>query len=176
MTDHFLEKLKNGERLAQRQFYDQYARLLFLTAYRYLSSEFDAGSAVNLAFLNAFKNIDKFTDLGNGSMEAWLRKIVINESLMIIRNRKKIVFSSETPLTVIDSEVTLPDHLEPEYYFHLIQALPDGYRTVFNLYAIEGYTHQEIAETLLISESTSRSQLTRARAILKENIKNQKNI
>jgi RNA polymerase sigma factor (sigma-70 family) len=103
-----------------------------------------------------------------GSYEGWSRRLVVNQALGYLRSQKMLEVDAETVVEVAVSQET---HLEESDLLLLIQELPSGYRTVFNLYAIEGYSHAEISELLGISEGTSKSQLSRARAFLQERLK-----
>ena len=171
MEEHLVKLLKKQHNRTQKQVYEMYAERMYINCLRYINNEQDAESIVNHAFYKVFANIDSFEYKGGVSFEAWIRRIVINETLMFIRQNRRIQYIDD--VTNIDSQInTNPSRkMEVEDYLILIQSLPLGFRTVFNLYAIEGYSHQEIAEKLNISESTSRSQLTRAREVLKEKVR-----
>jgi len=119
------------------------------------------------AFTKIFEKIEQFKS--EGSFEGWIRRIVVNEALTYLRKNRSMYL--ETELDQVDYEPQyerLSDHLETEDLLRMIQELPTGYRIVFNLYAIDGFTHKEIAEQLGISENTSKSQLSRARTYLQK--------
>ena len=119
------------------------------------------------AFTKIFEKIEQFKS--EGSFEGWIRRIVVNEALTHLRKNRSMYL--ETELDQVDYEPQydrLSDHLETEDLLRMIQELPTGYRIVFNLYAIDGFTHKEIAEQLGISENTSKSQLSRARTYLQK--------
>jgi len=119
------------------------------------------------AFTKIFEKIEQFKS--EGSFEGWIRRIVVNEALTYLRKNKSMYL--ETELDQVDYEPQydrLSDHLEAEDLLRMIQELPTGYRIVFNLYAIDGFSHKEIAEQLGISENTSKSQLSRARTYLQK--------
>ncbi len=119
------------------------------------------------AFTKIFERIGQFK--GEGSFEGWIKRIMVNESLTFIRRNRSMYV--ETELEQADREPDynkLSDHLEAEDLMNMIQQLPAGYRVVFNMYAIDGYSHKEIAEQLGISENTSKSQLSRARVYLQK--------
>jgi RNA polymerase sigma-70 factor (ECF subfamily) len=119
------------------------------------------------AFTKIFEKIGQFKS--EGSFEGWIRRIVVNEALTYLRKNRSMYL--ETELDQVDYEPQydrLSDHLETEDLLRMIQELPTGYRIVFNLYAIDGFTHKEIAEQLGISENTSKSQLSRARTYLQK--------
>ena len=145
---------------------------MFRICSRYLRSPEDANDAMMKGYVNAFKNLDRFEIRGKGALEAWLSKIMVNACLMEIRRSKKMEVVSEFPETVADQGST-SDALEAEDVYRFVQELPIGYRTVFNLYAIEGFSHKEIAVELNIGEATSRSQLSKARELLKKRIDQQ---
>ncbi len=106
-----------------------------------------------------------------GSFEGWIRRIMVNESLTYLRKNKNMQLSVDIEMANREPDyANIDEHLETEDLMNLVQSLPDGYRTVLNLYAIEGFNHKEIAEKLEISENTSKSQLSRARALLKSRL------
>jgi RNA polymerase sigma-70 factor (ECF subfamily) len=142
---------------------------MFLTCFRYVRNEDDAAVILNTGFYKAFKNIGVCEFQNEIAFESWLRKIMVNEALMFLRKAKKE--SRSVDIESVEIICISENHLTDEDYLKLIQNLPEGYRTVFNLYAIEGYSHQEIGEMLDIGESTSRSQLSRAREMLQNLIK-----
>ncbi len=135
--------------------------------FRYVGDEMIAEDVMIEGFMRVFGKIDQFNS--DGSFEGWIRRIMVNEALGYLRKQKKVLEESMS-----DEMANIPDYqqadqnLETEEILSLIEKLPTGYRTVFNLYAIEGYAHIEIAEMLGITESTSKSQLHRARAILQK--------
>lgn len=129
----------------------------------------EAEDVLVMSFTKIFERIDQFK--GDGSFEGWIRRIMVNESLGYLRRQKYMY--PETDIETADREVNheqLDAHLEAEDLMKLIESLPTGYRIVFNLYAIDGYSHREIAEQLGISENTSKSQLSRARALLQKRL------
>jgi RNA polymerase sigma-70 factor (ECF subfamily) len=122
-----------------------------------------------VAFTKVFERIDQFK--AEGSFEGWLRRIVVNESLTYLRRNKNMYL--ETEIEKVDKNTDfsqLENHLEADDLLRMVGELPTGYRMVFNLYAIDGYSHKEIAEQLAISENTSKSQLSRARALLQKKL------
>lgn len=161
-----INKCIKGELKAQRELYNRYAAKLMPVAMRYGKSQEDAEDILQDAFVKIFKSLDSFRQ--EAQFLTWLKRIVINTS--INHNRKKLY---EQPM--LDIEKT-PLHVEKELIISnlhfteimaMLQKLPIGCRTVFNLFAIEGYKHKEIAKELEISEGTSKSQYARARALLK---------
>lgn len=129
----------------------------------------EAEDVLVVSFTKVFNRIDQFK--GEGSFEGWLRRIIVNEALSYLRKNKSMYV--ETDIEALDREPNfevLENQLEVEDLLKMIEALPTGYRMVFNLYAIDGFSHQEIADQLGISENTSKSQLSRARALLQKRL------
>jgi RNA polymerase sigma factor (sigma-70 family) len=166
-----IEQIKSNDRKAQEILYKKYANRFFCICFRYLGNENDASEVLNNGFLKIFNNLFSFRFINNKAFEGWMSKIIINEALMFLRQAHNHLAMEEPRHTAINNFTFTEQHFSDDYCYALLQLLPLGYRTVFNLYAIEGYNHSEIAEMLHISESTSRSQLSRAREILKELIK-----
>ena len=162
-----VKALRRGDPKAQRQLYDRYAPRMLGVCMRYVGDHMTAEDILVEGFMKVFDKIGQFKS--EGSFEGWMRRIMVNESLGYLRQRKRIqeVAILDEAQQVVDT--TLADEaLETEEMLRMIDTLPTGYRTVFNLYAIEGYAHAEIAEKLGITESTSKSQLHRARAMLQQ--------
>ena len=155
---------------AQHELYTSMAPQLMGICLRYAKNIHEAEDILQEGFVKVFQKYKKYNF--QGSWEGWVRRIVINTAIDYLRKQKHYHYqlSIETgeSLSVSTQEI---DNLELEYLYQLIQELPPGYRLVFNLYAIEGYSHKEIGQQLDISESTSRSQYTRARAILMKRIR-----
>jgi len=162
-----IEGCLRGDHSAQQKLYDFYSPKMYALCCRYLKDSMQAEDALVTAFTRILKKINQYK--GVGSLEAWIKTIVIREALAIIRKNQHLRF--ETDLENIDNKALLQtnsDPLEAQDLLNMISELPTGYRTVFNLYAIDGYSHKEIAEQLGISENTSKSQLSRARTYLQE--------
>jgi RNA polymerase sigma factor (sigma-70 family) len=168
MLHQLIEQCQRGNAFAQRRLYDKYVSRLYRVSLRYVRHEPDAEEVLMNAFLKIFRHLSSFIYRDDTGFEAWLRRVVVTEALLHLRaNRGLPLFEDTHDNTEIVSPYSLPDSgLEAEQIYELICALPPGYRTVFNLYAIEGYTHREIAEQLHISENTSKSQLSKARNLL----------
>ena len=165
------EELINGcmqrERTAQKHLYEFYSSKMYALCYRYVRNPMEAEDILVTAFMKVFDKIDQFKR--EGSFEGWIRRIVVNEALTHLRRNRTMYL--ETDLEAADREPDydqLGDHLEAEDLLNMIQEMPAGYRIVFNMYAIDGYSHKEIAEQLGISENTSKSQLSRARTYLQK--------
>jgi RNA polymerase sigma factor (sigma-70 family) len=168
MTDEQIVKgciEKNA--IAQKHLYEKFVRKMMGVCLRYCDSEEEAEDVVQNGFISVFENITSYK--GTGSLEGWIRKILVNTALTNIRKNKKLKQNIE-----LDSvEFMLPstsssDNFAVKDLLKIIQTLPVGFKTVFNLYAIEGYSHKEIGEMLNISEGTSKSQYSRAKAHLQK--------
>jgi RNA polymerase sigma-70 factor (ECF subfamily) len=139
---------------------------------RYINNTADAEEVLSNGFLKCFKSIEQFTWQGDGSIQAWLSRIVVNECLMFLRKRKSLYIPIEdnsVPEQAVEQDNIL-EHIHARELLKHLHGLPDGYRTVLNLYVFEDMSHKEIAETLQISENTSKSQLHKARAMLKQKL------
>jgi RNA polymerase sigma factor (sigma-70 family) len=160
------------DRNAQRDLFDLYSSKMYGICYRYVRHAMEAEDIMVSAFTKIFERIDQFK--GEGSFEGWVRRIMVNEALTHIRKSRAMYL--ETELEAADREPDydqLSDHLEAEDLLRMIEQLPAGYRIVFNMYAIDGYSHKEIADHLGISENTSKSQLSRARVHLQKMLADQ---
>lgn len=170
------ERARDGDRKAVRQLYDRYSSFLAATCARFLPDPGDQKDVLQDGFVKIFSSLDKFDYRGEGSLKAWMRQIVVNECLKVLRKRKRsvpILFEEELRDVEIEED-TGPPEVEkvPAAVIHeMIKELPDGYRAVFNLFVLEEKNHKEISELLGITESTSASQLYRARMILAKKIK-----
>ncbi|MEO8795134.1 MAG: RNA polymerase sigma factor [Daejeonella sp.] len=167
--DDFLEGCKNGDRKAQENLYRALAAKMLAVCQRYAKDNFEAEDMLQTGFVKVFRKIAEFRN--EGSLEGWIRRIMVNTSIEIYRKNLRtlnIVDLDEVydqPQSTFDMNI-----LETKDLLKLIQQLSNGYRMVFNMYVIEGFSHKEIAESLGITEGASKSQLSRARAILKEKI------
>lgn len=151
---------------AQRELYELFAPRMLAVCYRYARGETEAEDMLQEGFIKVFQSIKKCRD--KQALEGWMRRIFINTAIDMIRKEKHHFQQHElTDRYTEDLQSSIVEQLEATYLMALIRRLPDGYRLVFNLYAVEGYSHAEIGVKLNISESTSRSQYTRARAMLK---------
>ncbi len=160
-----IERCRLLDAKAQRTLYDRFAPKMLGVCRRYFSSREDAEDILVEAMFKVFENINSYS--GMGSFEGWIRRIVVNESLMFLRKRKMLLVEPETvdlQNSLTHSEPLNIEHqLAAQDILNLLDRLPIGYRTVFNLYVIEGYKHIEIAELLGISINTSKSQLILAK-------------
>lgn len=158
---HIIQGCRNSDAKSQKELYDRYAGLFLSMAVRYTKQYEEAEDVMIHAFYKIFDKIDSYS--GDGSFEGWMKRIVVNEALMHIRKRTNLNLAVE--ISDIDKPETenVVDDLQYEDLLKLLSELPDGYRTIFNLYVIEGYKHREIAELLGISINTSKSQLILAK-------------
>jgi RNA polymerase sigma-70 factor (ECF subfamily) len=163
---------QNNNSQAQKMLYDKYVQSMMVLCLRYIPGPEDAKEVLMDGFCNFFKHIGTFTYQGEGSVKAWLKKILVNQCLMHLRKRQPF-FIQAKEISDYESAETDEDvlgQLTAKEILLLVHSLPDGYRAVFNLYVFEGKNHREIGELLGISENTSKSQLHRARALLKEKL------
>ena len=171
-----VEQARKGDRTAMRQIYDCYSRYLTATCSRYLPDDGDLRDVLQDSFVKIFSSLDRFDYRGEGSLKAWMRQISVNEALKLLRKRKRsdtVEYKWDLPDKEDEEEPDIGE-VPPSVIQGFIRALPEGYRTVLNLYAFEEKSHKEIAGLLGISESTSASQLHRARAILARQINDYK--
>lgn len=158
-----------GKPQFQEALYNKYYRKMFGVCLRYAGDKQDAEDVLQEGFIKVFKSIRKYRS--EGSLEGWIRRIMVNTALELHRKRSKMYPVAELEAGyAADSGHDLVASMGEAEILEMIQALPDGYRTIFNMYAIEGYSHREIANMLDISEGTSKSQLARARRALQETI------
>jgi RNA polymerase sigma-70 factor (ECF subfamily) len=167
MDDHRLVKeCLKGKTVAQRQLYDHFAPSLMAVCYRYTKSVADAEDVLQEGFVKAFKNLHQYK--GEGELGAWLRRIMVTTAINYLkkasRYQTELLFGDEQLHAVSAYEPQMD--LEAKELADLIRQLPAGYQTIFNLHAVEGYSHAEIGGLLGIGESTSRSQYARGRALL----------
>ena len=158
------------DRKGQYAVYQYYAGKMMAVCRRYLGQSPDAEDALQEGFMKVFTKIDQFTE--GKSFEGWIRRIMVNESLMKLRKNGSVYLKDIDATWDVGQPEDALMHLSTQEIEQLIADMPDGYRTIFNLYAIEGYSHPEISQMLQISEGTSKSQLSRARALLQAKMKN----
>lgn len=167
--NELLEGCRAGNRKMQEALYRQTAPKMLVVCMRYAKDKMEAEDVLQMGYIKIFQKINEYR--GDGAFEGWIRKVMVNTAIESYRKNLRtmnvvpIEDAYDQPSTGFDfSRLGMQDLLK------VIQKLADGYRVVFNMYIIEGYSHKEIAETLGISEGASKSQLSRARAILKEEI------
>lgn len=169
-----IKALKKEDAKAQRQLYDKYSSKMLGVCMRYVGDQMTAEDILVEGFMKVFSKIEQFKD--EGSFEGWIRRIMVNEALGYLRQKKRSIEDTDLNEAQRVADTAQADELlEAEDMKHMIDRLPSGYRTVFNLYAIEGYSHAEVATMLGITESTSKSQLHRARALLQQYVQQWEN-
>ncbi len=162
-----------GDGIARKQLYERYAGKMMSVCLRYIGDRETARDLLHDGFIRLFGKINTFK--GDGSFEGWVRKLFVNTALEHLRKKHEAVGNYEESFAVAQEvDYSAVEKMSADELMEKIGNLPDGFRMVFNLYAIEGYSHQDIAELLNITESTSRSQYARARSCLQEMIKGRK--
>lgn len=166
--DSIIAACLKEKRSAQQLLYEHYAGLMLGICLRYTGNKADAEDVMQDGFVKIFQNIKKFRQ--EGSFEGWMKKIMVNSALNFLRQKKKIQFVelNQQNINMSIQNIDFESAMEPEHMMRIIQSLPTGCRTVFNLYVFENYSHKEIAEKLGFTEGTSKSQLSRARILLTE--------
>ena len=167
--EELLEGCRKGKASAQRGLYDRLAPKMLGVCFRYIKDREEAEHVMIGGLVKVFDKLDQFK--GDGSFEGWVRRIIVNDCLMYIRKNRNMSLQSDIEDVNDDPNLkVMEEQLDAKDLIKLIEELPVGYRTVFNLYAIEGYNHAEIAKQLEISENTSKSQLSRARKWLQNRL------
>ena len=166
--ESLIEKCKAGERKAQELLYKQFASKMLGVCLRYAADRMEAEDILQNGFIKVFQKMNDYR--GDGSFEGWVRRIMVHSSLEYYRKHHKMMQMVEVDDTHEEHGINpvAMANLAAKDLMQLIQTLSPGYRLVFNLYAIEGYSHREISAMVGISEGASKSQLSRARAVLKE--------
>ena len=162
---------KEGKPRAQKKLFEQYASVMLSVCVRYVPDRETARDILQDGFIKIYTKINTYS--GEGSFAGWIRRIFVTTALEYLRQNDALRQSAsieEYYNTIVDEKETVLDKISADDLMDGISKLPNGYRTIFNLYAIEGYSHSEIAEMIGISESTSRSQYMRARNILQKNV------
>ncbi len=169
-----IEKCQRGNRQAQFDLYKLYNRAMFNVCLRMLANEHDAEDVLQVSFVQVFKKIDSFRF--ESAIGAWIKRVVVNNCINFLKKRRLQLSEWDAKIDPVDesSEPPIPPGLQVKQVKQAMNKLSDGYRTVFSLYALEGYDHQEIASVLGISEATSKSQYCRARKKLKEILQSQR--
>jgi RNA polymerase sigma-70 factor (ECF subfamily) len=166
-----LNLVRKGDEQAMRILYCRNIRYLSAVCSRYIYEEEDIKDVLQDAFLKIFASIKSFEYRGEGSLKGWMTKITLNETLTFIKNNSRLRFVELKQEEIDKIEEPNTEGIPPAVIHSMIRELPDGYRTIFNLYVIEGKSHKEIAELLGIKPDSSASQLHRAKAMLAEKIK-----
>jgi RNA polymerase sigma-70 factor (ECF subfamily) len=160
-----------NSRKFQRILYNKYAKMMYRVCLSYVHERDTAQDVLQDGFIKVFKNIKRYNE--NGSLSGWIRKIIVNTAIDYLRSKKRLnnmlEYDEQIKTHEINNEAV--QNINIESILLRINKLPDGARTVFNLYALEGYTHKEIAQRLDITEGTSKSQFSRAKNMLKDMLK-----
>lgn len=166
-----VSKCRKNDVVAQKQIYEWLAPRMFAVCYRYVGEKESAKDVMHDGFITLFSKIGGYK--GEGSFEGWARKIFITASLMHLRKKDALKHASDVEDfgNEMAYDPTIIDRMDSRTLLKVVSQMPDGFRTVFNMYAIEGYSHQEIAKELGITEGGSRSQLSRAKIWLKDKLK-----
>ncbi|MGZ4076154.1 MAG: RNA polymerase sigma factor [Bacteroidia bacterium] len=174
------QELINGcvsnKREFQKLLYQKFAGKMLSLCFRYFKNREEAEDVLQDGFIKIFKNIDKYQ--GTGSFEGWIKRIMVNTALEELRKKKKEFITQDIDELYIQPESVdkTDDSVNTKDLIRYIQALPEGYKLVFNLFVIEGYSHGEIGQMLNINEGTSKSQLSKARAYLQKMMSEQDKI
>lgn len=165
-----VEDCLHNDRIAQKTLYDRFARIMMSVCIRYAGDMDTAQDILQEAFIKIFASLDTY--IGKGSLEGWIRRIVVNTALETLRKndilRETVDWEEAWSSVTIENEAI--EKLSADELMTVIASLPTGFRTVFNMFAIEGYSHKEIASALGINESSSRSQYNRARNLIQRKI------
>ena len=168
------ERCRQGDNRTRKELYEQYAGRMLGVCLRYTGDRDTAQDLLHDGFIKIFSSFDKFTWRGEGSLRAWMERVMVNTALQYLR--KSDVISQSTPLEEVPEDYEEPDASAVEMIpqavlMRFIEELPAGYRTVFNLYTFEEKSHKEIAQLLGINEKSSASQLFRAKSVLAKRVK-----
>lgn len=165
-----IKRCVKGEAKARRELYDRYSPKLWGVCLRYAKNQMSAEDIMQEGFIRILRYLKNFK--GNGSFEGWMRRTMVNTAINYYKKNLKTKNQEfDEAYNISSSDANAVEEISAEELLSLVKELPDGYRTVFNLYIVDGYTHKEIADQLNISENTSKSQLSRARKLLQEKIK-----
>jgi len=160
----------SSDRRMQEELYRRFSPRMYAVCLRYAGNAEEAEDILQEGFIKVFKKMDSFRN--EGSFEGWIRRIFVNTAIEHFRRKKYLLPVTEKEENTIEGKYTsVLDELGAKDILALIQELSPGYRTVFNMYVVEGYTHKEIADQLGISEGTSKSQLSRAKVILQDMVR-----
>lgn len=158
-----------NDAVCQKKLYDQFAGTMYAICMRYANHQEEAKDFLQEGFVKVFRSLSAFAF--KGSFEGWMKRIFVNTALEEIRKKGRLVLQEEPDHSaLVTAETSVTHNLTMQHVLKEIQSLPDGYRTVFNLYVIDGYQHNEIAALLGISESTSKTQLRKARLALQQKL------
>jgi RNA polymerase sigma-70 factor (ECF subfamily) len=165
-----IEGCIRGDRRIQQELYARFAPKMYGVCLRYAGNAEEAEDILQEGFIKVFRKISSYR--GEGSFEGWIRRIFVNTAIEHFRKKTYLQPITEYEESTVEGKyLSVLDNLAEKDIIRLVQQLSPGYRTVFNMYVVEGYTHRQIAENLGISEGTSKSQLSRAKIILQDLVK-----
>jgi len=170
-SKQIIEKCSKGNQKAQKAFYYQYIDLLYSTINRYVKDSATLDDLLFQAMMKIFTKLEDFTYINEKALVGWLKKIAVNEALMHLRADFRTVYKIEEISEIHSNNLVEADDLNEKDLLEIIEMLPAGYRTVFLLHVVDGYSHKEIALQLGIAEGTSRSQFFKARSLLQQKLK-----
>jgi len=170
-SKQIIEKCSKGNQKAQKAFYYQYIDLLYSTINRYVKDSATVDDLLFQAMMKIFTKLEDFTYINEKALVGWLKKIAVNEALMHLRADFRTLYKIEEISEIDSINLVEADDFEEKDLLETIEMLPAGYRTVFLLHVVEGYSHKEIAVQLGIAEGTSRSQFFKARSLLQQKLK-----
>lgn len=173
-----LRKALDGDNTATEWIYRKHVRYLSALCSRYITEDEDIKDVLQESFIKIFTSLDSFKYSGEGSLKAWIAKITLNETLKFVRNNSRLPIDSidDKDTNIADGDSMETEDIPTDVLHQFIRELPDGYRTVFNLYVIDDKSHKEIAQLLGIKENTSASQLHKAKSMLAQKIKHYRTI
>ncbi len=173
-----LRKALDGDNTATEWIYRKHVRYLSALCSRYITEDEDIKDVLQESFIKIFTSLDSFKYRGEGALKAWMAKITLNETLKFVRNNSRLPIDSidDKDTNIADDDSMETEDIPTDVLHQFIRELPDGYRTVFNLYVIDDRSHKEIAQLLGIKENTSASQLHKAKSMLAQKIKHYRTI
>ena len=176
--ERWLRKALDGDNTATEWIYRRHVRYLSALCSRYITEDEDIKDVLQESFIKIFTSLDSFKYRGEGSLKAWMTKITLNETLKFVRNNSRLPIDSidDKDMNIADGDSMETEDIPTDVLHQFIRELPDGYRTVFNLYVIDDKSHKEIAQLLGIKENTSASQLHKAKSMLAQKIKHYRTI
>ncbi len=176
--ERWLRKALAGDNAATEWIYRRHVRYLSALCSRYITEDEDIKDVLQESFIKIFSSLNNFKFRGEGSLKAWMAKITLNETLKFVRNNSRLAIDSidDKDMNIADGDSMETEDIPTDVLHQFIRELPDGYRTVFNLYVIDDKSHKEIAQLLGIKENTSASQLHKAKSMLAQKIKHYRTI
>ena len=176
--ERWLRKALGGDNTAIEWLYRRHVRYLSALCSRYIPDDEDIKDVLQESFIKIFTSLNSFTYRGEGSLKAWMARITLNETIKFVRRKNRLALSyiEDADMDIADSGSIETEDIPTETLYQFIRELPEGYRTVFNLYVIDNKSHKEIASLLGIKENTSASQLHKAKAMLVQKIKQYRTI